>query len=81
MLSFLAYNAFEQDSVIFIDEPEISLRVDWQRLLFPTLFSQQTTNQFVVATHSPFIYAKYSDKELMLDKDRGNEDVSSEADG
>jgi len=72
MLSFLAYNAFENNSVIFIDEPEISLHVDWQRQLFPTLLSQGTTNQFIVATHSPFIYSSYSDKELLLDDDRGD---------
>lgn len=71
MLSFLAYNAFETNSVVFIDEPEISLHVDWQRQLFPTLLSQGTRNQFIVATHSPFIYAGYSDKELLLDTDRG----------
>jgi ABC-type lipoprotein export system ATPase subunit len=71
MLSFVAYNAFTRNSVIFIDEPEISLHVDWQRTLFSLLEAQGTNNQFIVATHSPFIYAKYADKELMLDKDRG----------
>ena len=71
MLSFLAYNAFTRNSVIFIDEPEISLHVDWQRILFSLLESQGTNNQFIVATHSPFIYSKYVDKEIMLDKDRG----------
>jgi len=73
MLSFLAYNAFERSSVIFIDEPEISLHVDWQRLLFKTLLEQGTDNQFVVATHSPFIYSKYADKEILLSPDRGGE--------
>lgn len=71
MLSFLTYNAFAKKSTIFIDEPEISLHVDWQRTLFPILLSQGTQNQFVVATHSPFIYSKYEDKELILDPDRG----------
>lgn len=61
MLSFICYNAFSQDSVFFIDEPEISLHVDWQRTLFPTLMSQSSNNQFFVATHSPFIYSKYED--------------------
>jgi hypothetical protein len=72
MLSFLVYNAFATDSVIIIDEPEISQHVDWQRQLFPTLLSQGTKNQFIVATHSPFIYSSYSDKELLLDTDRGD---------
>ncbi len=72
MLSFLCYNALSEDSYIFIDEPELSLHVDWQRLLFPKLLSQSTNNQFIVATHSPFIYSKYPDKELLLDADRGD---------
>lgn len=72
LLSFLAYNAFMQNAIFIIDEPELSLHVDWQRQLFPTLLKQGTSNQFIVATHSPFIYSKYPDKELMLSSDKGN---------
>lgn len=71
MLGFLCYNAFYDNTPIFIDEPELSLHVDWQRRLFPTLMEQGQNNQFFVATHSPFIYTKYPDKEFMLDEDRG----------
>ncbi|MDD9973121.1 MAG: AAA family ATPase [Candidatus Poribacteria bacterium] len=71
MLSYLCYNAFYKDTAIFIDEPELSLHVDWQRRLFPTLLEQGKNNQFFVATHSPFIYTKYPDKEFLLDEDRG----------
>jgi predicted ATPase len=74
MLSFICYNAFYQDSIIFIDEPELSLHVDWQRQIFSVLQKQQTTNQFIIATHSPFIYSKYPDKEIAIDMDRGNGD-------
>jgi len=73
MLSFICYNAFYRDSVFFIDEPELSLHVDWQRQLFPILQSQGTGNQFIIATHSPFIYSKYPDKEILLDINRGDE--------
>lgn len=73
MLSFIAYNAFYSDAVVLIDEPELSLHVDWQRQLFPILLAQQATNQFVIATHSPFIYSKYPDKELQIDPKRGDE--------
>ena len=66
MLSFLCYNAFSENTPIFIDEPELSLHVDWQRLLLPTLLEQETNNQFFIATHSPFIYSKYPDKEIPL---------------
>ena len=71
MLSFLCYNAFYEDSIIFIDEPELSLHADCQRRLFPNLMKQQSSNQFVVATHSPFIYSKYEDKEIVLSEEKG----------
>lgn len=73
MLSFLCYNFFYDNSVIFIDEPELSLHTDWQRILFPTLLKQKKNNQFIIATHSPFIYAKYTDKEIIINEDKGTE--------
>lgn len=72
MLSFLCYNFFFDNSVIFIDEPELSLHTDWQRVLFPTLLKQKKRNQFIIATHSPFIYSKYPDKEIVINDDKGN---------
>lgn len=71
MLSFICYNAFHQNSVVFIDEPELSLHVDWQRQLYQILQSQNSGNQFIFATHSPFIYAKYPDKEVAIGNDKG----------
>ena len=71
MLSFLCYNAFSKNTAIFIDEPELSLHVDWQDILLPILLEQTTGNQFFVATHSPFIYTLYPDKEFMLGDTRG----------
>ena len=73
LLSFWCYNTFSENAAIFIDEPELSLHVDWQRTLLPTLLEQETGNQFFVATHSPFIYSKYPEKEILLDKDRGGD--------
>lgn len=69
MLSFIAYNALYSNTPIVIDEPEISLHVDWQRKLLKILSSQNTNNQLIVATHSPFIYSKYGDKEIIQDFD------------
>ncbi|WP_311239578.1 MULTISPECIES: AAA family ATPase [unclassified Xanthomonas] len=73
MLSFICYNAFYKDAIIFIDEPELSLHVDWQRQLYSILNSQSSGNQFIFATHSPFIYAKYPDKEVSIGVDRGDQ--------
>ena len=69
MLSFLCYNAFSKETTIFIDEPELSLHIDWQRLLLPTLLDQSTGNQFFIATHSPFIFSGYQHKEIPLKSD------------
>ena len=71
MLSFICYNAFHNNIPIFIDEPELSLHIDWQRQLFPILLSQETDDQYIIATHSPFIYSKYPEKEIKLSEDRG----------
>lgn len=70
-LGLLCYNAFNENTTIFIDEPELSLHVDWQRLLLPTLLKQGTSNQFFIVTHSPFIYTDYPQNEIRLDADRG----------
>ncbi|MYA99463.1 ATP-binding protein, partial [Candidatus Poribacteria bacterium] len=67
ILSFLSYNAFYNNTPIFIDEPELSLHIDWQRLLLPTLLDQSTGNQFFIATHSPFIFSGYRHKEIPLE--------------
>ena len=69
MLSFLCYNAFSDKTSIFIDEPELSLHIDWQRLFLPTLLDQSTGNQFFIATHSPFIFTGYQHKEIPLKND------------
>ena len=69
MLSFLCYNAFSKDTAIFIDEPELSLHVDWERIFLPTLLNQSTENQFFIATHSPFIFTGYQHKEIPLKSD------------
>lgn len=73
MLSFLCYNALHSNCPFFIDEPELSLHVDWQRMLLDVLIKQNTKNQFFISTHSPFIYTQYEDKEIMIGSDRGFE--------
>ena len=55
MLSFLCYNAFYSDSVIFIDEPELSLHPDWQRKLFSNP-SRATGSQSICNRHSLSIH-------------------------
>lgn len=71
LLTFVAYNIFHNDTIFFIDEPELSLHVDWQNKLFSLLKEQNSSNQFIISTHSPFIYSLFPDKELIIDDDKG----------
>lgn len=74
ILMFISYNALYDNAIFFVDEPEISLHADWQRILFRILMKQNPTNQFIITTQSPFIYSKYSKNEICIDPnlDRGD---------
>jgi predicted ATP-binding protein involved in virulence len=49
--------------VVLVDEPEISLRLDWQRWLVPEMVAQLRDVQIIMCTHSPMIGgAKYEDR-------------------
>ncbi|MDU9019896.1 MAG: AAA family ATPase [Acinetobacter baumannii] len=71
LLTFVSYNIFHNDTIFFIDEPELSLHVDWQNKLFSLLKEQNPSNQFIISTHSPFIFSLFPDKELIIDADKG----------
>jgi len=47
--------------VVLIDEPEISLHIDWQRKLLTKMAAQLTTQQVIVCTHSPSIGRDHSE--------------------
>ncbi len=48
-----------KEGAIFIaDEPELSLHLDWQRMILPSIIKLSPKSQIIVATHSPSINAK-----------------------
>lgn len=49
---------------VLIDEPEISLHVDWQEALVPSMRSVNPSAQLLLATHSPEIMAHVSDEKI-----------------
>lgn len=55
-------------ALVLIDEPEISLHVNWQRRFLADLrkVSHLTSHRFVVATHSPQIVSKFSNRMVQL---------------
>ena len=66
LLGFLCYNGLFGVKTIFIDEPELSLHPDWQRLIISLLEYQGTEKQFFTASHSHHIGVKHRDKEFVL---------------
>ena len=68
LLSFLCYAAFYDNYVFMVDEPELSLHLDWQRKLISSLTSLGESHQYFFVTHSPAIYTKFADYEISFDK-------------
>lgn len=64
-LIYAATHMSEQE-VVLIDEPEISLHVDWQRYLLQKMSAQLGERQIIVCTHSPVIGADYEERVIIF---------------
>jgi predicted ATPase len=64
----LVYSAthMSEQKVVLIDEPEISLHIDWQIKLLPKMIAQLRGKQIITCTHSPTIAADYEDQMMEL---------------
>ena len=49
---------------LLIDEPELSLHVDWQRILMHAMRQLNPDAQLILATHSPEIMADVADDNI-----------------
>ena len=60
MLAHLALNknSKNNNSIFFIDEPELSLHISWQEIFVDALLTASPETQFIIATHAPAILAK-----------------------
>lgn len=72
-----ATTRMSQQDVVLVDEPEISLNVDWQRKLLPEMVRQMPSKQLIVCTHSPIIGAKYRDRMIELRSSQTPQNESS----
>jgi predicted ATP-binding protein involved in virulence len=55
ILTHLAFSPYAQNNVFIIDEPELSLHVQWQELFVSSVLEANPNIQYVLATHSPSI--------------------------
>jgi len=42
--------------IVLIDEPELSLSIDWQRKILPDILKSPSCSQIIAITHSPFVF-------------------------
>ena len=65
---------YNEESLLLIDEPEISLHVSWQKRFIPELKKIIKLNKMnvLIATHSPTLIGKYWDLTRELDRDIEN---------
>ena len=53
----------KKDIILLLDEPEISLNINWQKDLIPSIVKSEKCSLIVAMTHSPFIFQnEYFDK-------------------
>ena len=63
ILTHLAFNPSAQEANVFIiDEPELSLHVQWQELFVESVQSANPNVQYIMATHAPSIILDRTDK-------------------
>lgn len=55
-----------KNSIILIDEPEMSLHPSWQRKIIKIYENFPGNNQFIISTHSPHILASVNFKNIIL---------------
>jgi len=55
---------FAEENTLLIDEPEISMHIDWQEKLLSSMQQLSSNAQIIVATHSPGIMAKIPDDKI-----------------
>jgi ABC-type lipoprotein export system ATPase subunit len=53
--------------VVLVDEPEISLHIDWQSSLISEMVAQLQDRQIITCTHSPMIAANYEEQMAELE--------------
>jgi len=49
---------------VLIDEPELSMHIDWQRVFVKTILSLNPDSQLILATHSPELMAEIEDSRI-----------------
>ena len=58
-LLFSVTHMSNTNGIVLVDEPELSLHIDWQKIILRELMSQIKQKQVLVCTHSPDVISDY----------------------
>ncbi|MEN5111325.1 AAA family ATPase [Pseudomonas sp. TWI672] len=51
----LTTHLYGENCIFLLDEPDLSLHMEWQRMLLPAMLRLAPSAQFIISTHSPFM--------------------------
>ena len=51
----LITHLYGEGGIFLLDEPDLSLHMEWQRMLLPAMLRLAPNAQFIISTHSPFM--------------------------
>jgi len=66
-LLFSVTHMSQLDGTVLFDEPELSLHVDWQRLILSEMCKQVGQRQVIACTHAPEVAAEHLDRFVPLE--------------
>lgn len=70
IITFFAYLVFgledTNQSIYLVDEPELSLHLNWQRIFVESIMNLKMDVQLIFATHSPEMIGKYRENAIKL---------------
>jgi len=74
---------YPKRKILLIDEPELSLSIDWQRKILVDIVSAKSCQQIIAITHSPFVFDNALEPfatplKLRFDTEAPNDSIASE---
>lgn len=68
-LFLLAFLSSDKNTLFILDEPDLSLHIEWQRKLIEILLQLAPESQFIIATHSPAMFLNDCEFDVINMKD------------
>lgn len=78
IILFTVFLMENEPFLLLMDEPEISLHIEWQQQLIDVIYGINPNSQLIIATHSPSIFGDGWGDKLFFMEDLIKEDDANE---